>query len=85
MLIEFDAAFNVAREIPASAGGVVAMVANEELGKIALASIDGTIVIYDVEEDGLVYDKTMEKRTERIMSLAWHADGNVGNVEDDGF
>ena len=85
LLIEFDAAFNVAREIPASAGGVVAMVANEELGKIALASIDGTIVIYDVEEDGLVYDKTMEKRRERIMSLAWHADGNVGNVEDDGL
>ena len=85
-MVEFDAAFNVAREIPASAGGVVAMVANEKLGKIALASIDGTIVVYDVEENGLVYDRTLEKRTERIVSLAWEANGNVVKVEvDDGF
>jgi len=77
LLLEFDAAFNVKREIPASAGGVIAMVANEQLGKIALASIDGTILVYDVENEELVYDKTLEKRTERIMSMAWHEDGNT--------
>ena len=73
--MEFDAAFNVAREIPASAGGIIALAANELLGKIALASIDGTVVIYDVTDEGLVYDRTLEKRKERIMSLAWHVDG----------
>ena len=73
--MEFDAAFNVAREIPASGGGIIAMAANEELGKIALASIDGTVLVYDVTEEGLVYDKTLEKRKERIMSLDWHVDG----------
>ena len=78
LLLEFDAAFNVKREIPASAGGVIAMVANEQLGKIALASIDGTILVYDVENEELVYDKTLEKRTERIMSMAWHEDGKGG-------
>jgi len=78
LLLEFDAAFNVAREIPASAGGVVAVAANEKLGKIALASIDGTVLVYDVDEDrGLVYDKTLEKRQERIMSLGWHEDGET--------
>lgn len=77
LLLEFDAHFNVAREIPASAGGVVALTANEKLGKIALASIDGTIIVYDVTEEGLVYDRTLEKRKERIMSLAWHVNGDI--------
>ena len=75
LLLEFDASFNIKREIPASAGGVIAMAANEKLGKIALASIDGTVLVYDVEDGELVYDKTLEKRTERIMSMTWHEDG----------
>lgn len=75
LLLEFDASFNVVREIPASAGGIVAITANEKLEKIALASIDGTIIVYDVTDEGLVYDRTLEKRRERIMSLAWHING----------
>lgn len=77
LLLEFDASFNVVREIPASAGGIVAITANEKLEKIALASIDGTIIVYDVTDEGLVYDRTLEKRRERIMSLAWHINGET--------
>lgn len=77
VLIEFDSSFNIVREIPALAGGVSCIVANQPLSKLALGSHDGSVIIYDVLEQGLVYDRTLERRNEKIVSIAWHEGGKV--------
>ena len=49
---------------------------NRATGKLAVGTEEGFVCLYDVVEDGLSYDKVLDKQEGRVLCLDWHAGGD---------
>ncbi|XP_013420051.1 U3 small nucleolar RNA-associated protein 4 homolog [Lingula anatina] len=62
---------------PSNAGAVWCLVANSKQTHIAAGTEEGCIVIFELTEEGLIYDKALDRQEGRILSLAWHEGGEM--------
>ena len=44
-------------------------------GKLALGTEEGYICLFTVSDDGLDFDKVLDKQEGRILCLDWHSEG----------
>jgi U3 small nucleolar RNA-associated protein 4 len=44
--------------------------------RIAVGTEEGYVCLFEVTEDGLLYDKVLDKQEGRILCLAWHSSGD---------
>jgi U3 small nucleolar RNA-associated protein 4 len=44
--------------------------------RVAVGTEEGYVCLFEVTEEGLLYDKVLDKQEGRIMCLAWHSSGN---------
>jgi hypothetical protein len=47
----------------------------QAVGKLALGTEEGYICLFTVTDDGLDFDKVLDKQEGRILCLDWHTDG----------
>jgi U3 small nucleolar RNA-associated protein 4 len=44
--------------------------------RIAVGTEEGYISLFEVTDDGLLFDRTLDKQEGRVLCLAWHSSGN---------
>jgi len=52
--------------------------------KLAAGTEEGYVCLFDITEEGLLYDRTLEKQDGRILNIAWHKSGDyvvTGSVD----
>ena len=60
---------------PVTSGAAWCMKYNEIQNKLAVGTEEGFVCIFDVVDDGLNFDKILDKQEGRVLSLDWHVDG----------
>ena len=48
---------------------------NENVGKLAVGTEEGFVCLFEVTNEGLDFDKVLDKQEGRILCLDWHTDG----------
>ena len=77
-IVLYDLARLTARKLVPSIGGAIwCMTRNKSETKIAVGTEDGYIVLYEIQIDGILFDKSFNKQDSRVLSLAWHRDEDV--------
>ena len=62
------------------------MAVNPATREIAAGTEDGCIVLFQVDDDGVHYSRSLDKQEGRILSLAWHREegllisGGIDNI-----
>ena len=49
----------------------------QTVGKLALGTEEGYVCLFTVTDEGLDFDKVLDKQEGRILCLDWHCDGKV--------
>ncbi len=77
-IVLYDLARLTARKLVPSIGGAIwCMTRNKSETKIAVGTEDGYIVLYEIQIDGILFEKSLNKQDSRILSLAWHRDEEI--------
>ena len=48
---------------------------NEQINRIAVGTEEGYICLIEVTDEGLIFDKVLDKQEGRILCLHWHQSG----------
>ncbi len=51
------------------------MFAFQAVGKLAVGTEEGFVCLFDVTEEGLDFDRVLDKQEGRILCLDWHTEG----------
>ncbi|KAL1439384.1 hypothetical protein MTO96_010396 [Rhipicephalus appendiculatus] len=60
-----------------TSGAAWCLAEDRQKTRLAVGTEDGRVCIYEVTEDGLNFQKMLNKQESRIMCLAWNKDGNI--------
>lgn len=58
-----------------TSGPAWCMAANKKQNRIAVGTEEGFICLFSVTEEGLLFDKVMDKQEGRVLCLSWHPSG----------
>jgi U3 small nucleolar RNA-associated protein 4 len=47
----------------------------QAVGKLAVGTEEGFVCLFDVTEEGLDFDRVLDKQEGRILCLDWHTEG----------
>jgi U3 small nucleolar RNA-associated protein 4 len=77
-IVLYDLARLCAKKLVPSIGGAIwCMTRNKSETKIAVGTEDGYIVLYEIQIDGVIFEKSFNKQDSRILSIAWHKDDEI--------
>ncbi|RNA01589.1 Cirhin [Brachionus plicatilis] len=77
-IVLYDLARLTAKKLVPSIGGAIwCMNKNKSETKIVVGTEDGYVVMYEVQIDGILFEKSFNKLDSRILSIAWHKDEEV--------
>nr|CAB3231310.1 cirhin-like [Phallusia mammillata] len=75
---EYDLSSASAKNSVDSYGGAVwCMALSPDENQIAIGCEDGSVKIFDVTDKSVSYERTFDKQEGRILSIAWHAGGDI--------
>ncbi|XP_076059964.1 UTP4 small subunit processome component l(3)72Dn [Oratosquilla oratoria] len=76
--------YQVQSTVAVTGGPVWCLALSPDKKKLAAGTEEGYICLLDVTAQGLIYDKTLEKQEGRVLSIAWHENGEylvTGSVD----
>lgn len=77
-IVLYDVARLTAKKLVPSIGGAIwCMTRNKSENKIAVGTEDGYVVLYEIQIDGVIFEKSFNKQDSRILSIAWHRDEEI--------
>jgi len=77
-IVLYDLARLCAKKLVPSIGGAIwCMTRNKSETKIAVGTEDGYVVVYEIQIDDVIFEKSFNKQDTRILSIAWHRDEDV--------
>uniref|UniRef100_A0A131Z3W4 U3 small nucleolar RNA-associated protein 4 n=1 Tax=Rhipicephalus appendiculatus TaxID=34631 RepID=A0A131Z3W4_RHIAP len=77
-IVEYDlVSFEQKYSIAVTSGAAWCLAEDRQKTRLAVGTEDGRVCIYEVTEDGLNFQKMLNKQESRIMCLAWNKDGNI--------
>ncbi len=79
LLLELDArgTLSAKRQFAVTAGAAWCMQYNEKRNRLAVGTEEGYVCLVEVTQEGMEYDRVLDKQEGRILCLAWHSSGNV--------
>ncbi|CAF1082223.1 unnamed protein product [Brachionus calyciflorus] len=77
-IVLYDLARLTAKKLVPSIGGAIwCMNKNKSETKIVVGTEDGYVVLYEIQIDGILFEKSFNKLDSRILSIAWHKDEEI--------
>lgn len=77
-IVEYDLlSFEQKYSIAVTSGAAWCLAEDRQKTRLAAGTEEGRVCIYEVTEDGLDFQKMLNKQESRIMCLAWNKDGDM--------
>ncbi|CAL4191113.1 unnamed protein product, partial [Meganyctiphanes norvegica] len=84
-ILEYDLGTLQAKSHTAVTGGPTWCLAlSPDKKKLAAGTEEGYVCLFDITEEGLLYDRTLDKQDGRILNIGWHKSGEyvvTGSVD----
>lgn len=77
LVLEHDLqSLSTRNQFAVTSGPAWCMEYNDASNRIAVGTEEGFVCLFQVTEEGLVYDKVMDKQEGRVLCLSWHSSGS---------